>query len=142
MGLQALLTGAVVLFAADTEAGLAQEVERAVQAVQAAFNRGGGEALKGLMTEDHVTILTYAQFANAADQLRVLSSWRCSEYKIAGVRVKALTRDVALVSYRATIKGTYQGKDVPSPVRVAEVWVKRGGKWLEASYQETPVAGE
>jgi hypothetical protein len=28
---------------------------------------------------------------------------------------------------------------VPSPVYVGEVWVKRDGKWLQASYQETPL---
>jgi hypothetical protein len=48
------------------------------------------------------------------------------------------TRDVALGWYRATIKGTYQGQEVPSPVQVGEVWVKRDGKWVQASYQETP----
>jgi hypothetical protein len=52
--------------------------------------------------------------------------------------VKPLTGDVAQVTYRATIKGTYAGKAVPSPVYVGEVWIKRDGKWLQASYQETP----
>jgi hypothetical protein len=52
--------------------------------------------------------------------------------------VKLLTDDVAQIIYRATIKGTYAGKAVPSPVYASEVWVKRDGKWLQASYQETP----
>ena len=97
------------------------------------------DALKQLMTEDHVTILTYAQFSNTADQLQVLADWKFTEYKMEGLKVKALTKDVALVSYEATIKGTYKGKEVPSPVQVAEVWINRDGKWLQASYQETPV---
>ena len=59
--------------------------------------------------------------------------------KLEGLKVKALTKDVALVSYQATIKGTYKGKEVPSPVQVVEVWMNRDGKWLQASYQETPV---
>ena len=62
-----------------------------------------------------------------------------SEYKIEGLTVKALAKDVALASYQATITGTYKGKEVPSPVQVVEVWVKRDGKWLQASYQETPL---
>ena len=97
------------------------------------------DTLKGHMTEDHVTILTCARFANTADQLKVLSDWKFSEYKIDALKVKTLTKDVALVSYQATIKGTYNGKEVPSPVQVAEVWVRRDGKWLQASYQETPL---
>jgi uncharacterized protein (TIGR02246 family) len=117
----------------------AEEVERAVQAIQTAFNKGDVNTLKRLMTDDHVTILTYTQFSNAADQLKVIADFKLSEYKIEGLKVRVLTKDAALVSYQATIKGTYKGKAVPSSVHVAEVWVKRAGQWLEASYQETPV---
>ena len=113
-------------------------MERAVRAIQAAFNKGDVGTLKGMMTEDHVAVLSYARFANAADQLKVLSHWKFSEYKIDGLKAKPVTMDVALVLYRATIKGTYKGKEVPSPVQVGEVWVKRDGKWVQASYQETP----
>jgi ketosteroid isomerase-like protein len=126
------------LLAADAKGDVAAEVERAVQAVQTAFNRGDVDAVRELLTADHVTLLSYAHFWNAADQLKVLSAFRFSEYKIDGLRVKALAGEVAQVTYRATIKGTYAGKAVPSPVHVGEVWVKRDGRWLQASYQETP----
>jgi len=139
MRLQALLIGAVVVLpAAGSGADEAKEVERAVRAIQAAFNKGDVGTLKGMMTKDHVTVLSYARFANTADQLKVLSDWKFSEYKIDGLEAKPVTRDVALVWYRATIKGTYKGKEVPSPVQVGEIWVKREGKWVQASYQETP----
>src|SRR5262245_57901838 len=143
MGLQALVVAAgAVLSTGDAQEDVAKEVERAVHAVQTAFNKGDVDTLKRLMTEDHVTILTYARFSNAADQLKVLSDWKFSAYKIDGLKVKVLTKEVAFVSYQATIKGTYQGKEVPSPVQVAEVWVKRDGRWVEASYQETPQGGK
>jgi hypothetical protein len=64
-----------------------------------------------------------------------------SNYKIEGLKVRSITPDVALVSYRATITGTYKGKEVPWPVTLAKLWVRRHGKWLEASYQETPGTG-
>jgi len=140
MGLRHLLIGtAVLLLAVQVRADTAEEVERSVQTIQKAFDKGDVDTLKGLMTKDHVAILTYARFDNAADQLKVLSDWKTSEYKIDGLKVKTLTKDVALVSYHATIKGTYKGKKVPSPVQVVEVWIKRDGKWLEASYQQTPL---
>jgi ketosteroid isomerase-like protein len=139
MRLQALLIGAVlVLPAAGSAADEAQDVERAVRAIQTAFNQGDVDTLKGMMTEDHVTVLSYARFSSAADQLKVLSQWKFSEYKVDGLKTKPVTSDVALVWYRATIKGTYKGTDVPSPVLVGEVWVKREGKWMQAAYQETP----
>ena len=143
MRLRLLLIGtAVMLLAGQIRADTADEVERSVRAIQAAFNKGDVETLKQLMTEDHVTFLTYAHFSNAADQLKTLSDWKFSAYKIDGLKIKVLAGDVALVSYQAVIKGTYQGKEVPSPVWVAEVWVRRDGRWVQASYQETPAGGK
>jgi len=140
MGLRHLLIAtAVLLLAVQVRADTAEEVERSVQTLLKAFNKGDVDTVKGLMTKDHVAVLTYARFDNAADQLKVLSDWKTSEYKAGGLKVKTLTKDVALVSFQATIKGTYKGKEVPSPVQVVEVWIKRDGKWLEATYQETPL---
>jgi uncharacterized protein (TIGR02246 family) len=140
MGLRSLLLGtAVILLAVQARADTAEEVERSVRAIQKAFNKGDVDTLKRLMTEDHMATLTYARFSNTADQLKVLAEFKFSEYKIEGLKVKVLTKDAALASFQAAIKGTYKGKAVPSPVRVVQVWIKRDGKWLQASYQETPV---
>jgi uncharacterized protein (TIGR02246 family) len=140
MGLRSFLIGtAVLLLAVQARADTADEVKRARQTIQTAFNKGDVDTLKSLMTEDLMTTLAYARFTNRADLLKVLGELKISEYKVDGLKVKTLTNDVALTSYRATIKGTWKGKAVPSPVQVVEVWIKRDGKWLQASYQETPV---
>ena len=128
MELRHLLIGtAVLLLAVQVRADTAEEVERSVRSIQTAFNKGDVDTLKGLMTKDHVAILSYARFDNAADQLKVLSDWKTSEFKVDGLKVKALAKDCAMVSYPATIKGTYKGKEVPSPVQVVQVWVRRDG---------------
>ena len=140
MGLRSVLIGtAVLLLAVQARADSADEVERARQTIQTAFNKGDVDTLKSLMTEDLITTLAYARFTDRAELLKVLGELKISEYKMDGLKVKTLTNDVALTSYLATIKGTYKGKAVPSPVQVVEVWIKRDGKWLQASYQETPV---
>ncbi len=140
MGLRSFSIGtAVLLLAVQARAETADEVERARQTIQTAFNKGDVDTLKSLMTEDLLTTLAYARFTNRADLLKVLGELKISAYKMDGLKVKTLTKEVALTSYRATIKGTYKGKAMPSPVQVVEVWIKRDGKWLQASYQETPV---
>jgi hypothetical protein len=101
-----LMVVAGTLPTADTKDDIAAEVERSKYAVQTAFNKGDVQAVRKLLTEDHVTLLSYAQFSSAADQLKVLSDWKFSEYKIESLKVKPLTDDVALVTFRATIKGT------------------------------------
>src|SRR6516162_1039704 len=98
MGLRCLLIGtAILILAVQTSADTAEEVEDAVRTIQRAFNKGDVDTLKGLMTEDLTTTLTYARFSSAADQLKVQSNWKFSEYKIDGLKVKPLTKDVALV---------------------------------------------
>jgi ketosteroid isomerase-like protein len=132
----------MMLLAVQARADTAGEVERSVRAIQAAFDKGDADTLRGLMTEDHVSTLTYARFSNAAELLKALPDYKFLEYKISGLEVKALTEDVALASHQATIEGTYKGREVLSPVQVTTVWVKRGGKWHQAYYQETPVSKE
>jgi hypothetical protein len=114
-------------------------VERSVRSIQAAFAKGGVEILRGLMTEDHVSTLTCAHFCNVAELPKALSDYKFFEYKSSELEVKPFPPDVALPSHHASIKGTYKGREVPSPVQVTTAWVKWGGKWLGAFYQETPV---
>jgi hypothetical protein len=48
--------------------------------------------------------------------------------------------DAVVLTYNATIKGTFKGKAFPEgPYRAASAWVKRDGKWQAFYYQETMV---
>jgi uncharacterized protein (TIGR02246 family) len=134
-----LIVTAGAVAAPDETPDVARDVERSVRSIQTAFNKGDVDTLRVLMTDDHLTVLTYAHFSNREDQLKLLSEFRFADYQIDGLQVRGLTETVAVVTYRATIRGTYGKRNVPSPVNVGEVWVKRDGKWRQASYQETPV---
>lgn len=70
----------------------ADEVERSVRSIQAAFDKGKRETLRGLMTEDHVSIMTYTHSSNAAELLKSISDYNFSEYKISEQRVNPLLR--------------------------------------------------
>jgi uncharacterized protein (TIGR02246 family) len=54
-------------------------------------------------------------------------------------KLRQLTPDVAIVSYTATQDTTCDGAKLPAKVQATSVYVKQGGKWLSANYQETPV---
>jgi len=133
-----LVAMAITLAAVGSTQSAAKDVEHAVREIQSAFDKGDVATVKARMTEDHVTVLTYARFSNAASQLAVLSDFQFSGYAIDGLGVKLLSDDAALVTYTATIKGAYKGREVPSPVHVSQVWIKRHAKWLQAAYVETP----
>jgi hypothetical protein len=49
-----------------------------------------------------------------------------------------IDKDAVLLTYAATVKGTYQGKAIPEgPYREASAYVNRNGEWVAIYYQET-----
>ena len=128
-----------LLFVAEGRADVREEVENARQVLRAAFDSGDAKVIEQRTTADHLAITTGFQFFSQADQLRTLSDYRLSSYEAAGLQVIPLTEDVVQLTFRADIEGTFQGRQLPSKIRVVETWVRRDGKWLQASYQSTPV---
>jgi Domain of unknown function (DUF4440) len=61
-------------------------------------------------------------------------------YSLDNFRFVMLSKDVALLNYTATQDGVCAGKKIAPQVRATVNYVKRGTKWLEALYMETPVA--
>jgi hypothetical protein len=51
-------------------------------------------------------------------------------------KVTRVTKDVAILTYKCDLKGSYEGRPF-KPVYATEVWVNRGGKWRIISYTET-----
>jgi uncharacterized protein (TIGR02246 family) len=130
----------VLLLAADDPA---KEVEKAINALNEAFQKGDAEAIKRLTTDDHVAVTAYyGGPQDRAEQIRTLPDLKLSEYAPAKMKVTRLGKDAALVTYELTLKGTCKGKEVPRNNFASAVWVRRDGKWQEAFYQETPLGGK
>jgi predicted small secreted protein len=51
-----------------------------------------------------------------------------------------LTKDSAMMTYTAMQDAVCNGKTIPANVFESVVYVKRGGKWLQALYTEIPAA--
>ena len=128
-----------LLVVAEGGADVGEEVENAKQALQAAYNSRDANVIEQRTTADHLAITTGFQFFSQADQLTALSDFNLSSYEVAGLQVIPLTEDVAQLTFRADIEGTFRGRQLPSDIRVVETWVRRDGQWLQASYQTTPV---
>ena len=120
-----------------------KDIEEANRTLNEAFTKRDAEAIRRLMTEEHVAITSYyGGRQTTAEQLKSLPDLQLTEYAVGEVTVNLLTADVALVTFPLMQKGKF--KQIPLAPRnfVSSVWVKRNGKWLEASYQETPLSGE
>jgi ketosteroid isomerase-like protein len=120
-----------------------REVEKAVGMLNAAFAKQDAAAIKRLMTADHVAVTGYYGGPQTrAEQLKSLKDLKLTEYAPGKLNVKLLGKDTALVTYPLTLQGTFQGKAVPARNFASAVWIRRGGQWREAFYQETPLSGE
>jgi uncharacterized protein (TIGR02246 family) len=131
---------ALLLLGADDPT---KDVEKALHALNEAFEKGDADAIKKLVTEDHVAVTGYYGGPLKRDeQLKAHDDLKYTEYRPAKLKVSPLGKDAALVTYELTLKGTYKGKDLPRKNFASAVWVRRDGKWLEAYYQETPLDGK
>ena len=128
-----------LLVVAEGRADVQEEVEKAKQVLQAAYNSRDANVIQQRTTADHLSITPLYEFFSQADQLKALPDYKFSSYKMAGLQVIPLTKDVVLLTFRADIDGTFRGRQMASKVRVVETWVRRDGKWLQASYQATPI---
>jgi len=130
---------ACFLAAADAkDDAVAPEVEKALNALNAAFKDGKPDVIKSLMTDDHVAITPYYNGPYGVEELlKTLPELKLSEYRSSDVKVRVLDKDAAIVSYSLAMKGTFKAKPVAAKSYAVSVWVLRKGKWLETSYQET-----
>jgi hypothetical protein len=126
---------------ADDAAG--KEVAKALAALNEAFSKQDTDAARRLMTADHVAVTPYYGGPVGRDeQLRSVKDLKLKEYSAGKAKVKMLGKDAALITYPLILKGTFRGKAVDERNFASAVWVRQGGEWREAFYQETALGGE
>ena len=88
------------------------------------------------MTSDHITVTPYYDGPQTVqDQLDSLAEYDWSQTIVGDVNVSLLGPDVAIRTFKADLKGAFQGKPLPARVFNTEILVKRDGKWVERFYQ-------
>jgi hypothetical protein len=102
-----------------------------------AFKKGDAATIKRLYSDDYVEPLSSGTRLTKKVLLKELANITLSDYSLDEIAVIPLSKDVALITYRAMQKGTFGGTTLPSPVQGSTVWVNRGGHWLLAFHQET-----
>ena len=61
-------------------------------------------------------------------------------YTLDSVRVRSITPDVVLVTYKASVDQTFKGAHVPSPFYMLSLWQRKDGKWGPVAHAETPAS--
>ncbi len=118
-----------------------KEVKAAADTLNAAFETHDAKTIRALMTPDHLAITPYAGKQRVKDQIRTLPVLKYEKYSAGPMSINVVNDNFVLLTYTLELKGTYQGKLMPSRCLAASLWVRNDGKWRELHYQETPVDG-
>jgi RNA polymerase sigma factor (sigma-70 family) len=105
-----------------------------------ALKRQDAAALEKLVTPDCAAILSDGSRTTAAELIKGLKDFRVQEYAMDDAKLVPLSPDAAVLVYRVKSEIATLGERKRETLQVSSTWVKKDGKWLNAFYQETPIA--
>jgi hypothetical protein len=96
------------------------------------------DKFKALMSKDYCGV--YAEgVKNLDSELADMAKSDLREYSFADTKVVFPHPKVAVVTYKATVQATSDGKDISGTYNSGSVWVQQGGKWVGVFHTETKV---
>ena len=107
------------------------------RAVWEAYKSRNTAAMKALTADEYVAH-TQAGPSNIKQDIDTIQKLTIDAFSIDEPKVTWVTKDVAILTYKCNLKGSYEAKPF-KPVYATEVWVNRGGKWKIISYAESPL---
>jgi hypothetical protein len=133
-----------VLFAAAPAAraqssALSDSLQQMERASWVAWQNHDGKFFQQFLSDDHVDLGAWGE-ANKAAVVQYVASGACkvSSYAVDKFKTTQLAPNVILLTYHAAQNSTCNGGKVPSPVWVSSLFVNHGGRWLNATNQQTP----
>ena len=108
------------------------------QQVWEGFKTKDVKSFEANVSDDSVMI-GYIGVFGKADGLKLVANSPCEVkgYTLTNFKVTFFNSGTALLTYKGATEGTCLGRAVPT-VWASAIYVKRGGRWLKASHQETP----
>jgi hypothetical protein len=101
------------------------------------WQKHDGRFYEGFLSEDHVE-MGFGGPSNKAEVIAgVKEGCTVASYSVDHFKVTQFSDDSALVTYHAAQDTKCGGVQVPSPVWVSSLYVERGGRWVNALYQQS-----
>jgi hypothetical protein len=125
---------------------MSKDKNNSVETQVIALEKAGWEAWKNKnggwfqtnLTDDY--LLVNSDGVNNKSQVVKSTASDCEikSYSLDNFKFLMLDKNSALITFTGMQDGVCSGKTIPANVRASSVYVKRGGKWLNAFYTETP----
>ena len=103
-----------------------------------AFKRKDADAFKKLLAPEYTEITPNGPGDTAAT-LAAMKDVEISDLTFADWKMTQIDKDLVLLTYTTTQKGTYKGQAFDGTNRHGAAWINRNGEWLAIYFQETPV---
>ena len=102
-----------------------------------AFKRKDADGFKKLLAPEYVEIHE-SGVEEGSKVVEDMKDVELSDVTFADWKMTTIDKDLVLLTYTTTQKGTYKGQAFPEgPYRNAAAWINRNGEWLAAYFQET-----
>jgi hypothetical protein len=104
-----------------------------------AWKNHDGKFFNEFLSDDHVE-MGFQGPNDKATVVKGVASGACSvkSYTVDKFEVAMLDTNTALLTYHAAQDTTCGGKAVPSPVWASSLFMKRGDRWYNVLYQQSP----
>ena len=104
-----------------------------------AWKKRDGHFFSEFLSDDHVD-LGVSGAAGKAAVVGFVGSPVCviKNYAVDNFKATIFDPNTVLLTYHAVQDTMCNGSSAPSPVWVSSLYLKRGGRWLNAAYQQTP----
>ena len=132
--------------AALPQAKMAKDANKSLETQLIALETQGWEAWKNKnsswyqtnLTENYLLVNSGGIQNKSQTVKSIATDCEVKSFSLDNFKLVMLDKGAALLTYTAMQDGVCSGKTIPGSVRSSAVYVKRGGKWLEALYMETP----
>jgi hypothetical protein len=127
--------------AGEPRVALQEELIRLEKQSWAAWQKHDGKFFETFLSDDHAEV-GFGGLTSKGQVVDGVASGVCevANYTLNHFELRMLRDDVALLTYYEAQETNCQGKAVPSPCWVSSLYMKRGGRWLNVLYQQTPTA--
>ncbi|MHA1518353.1 MAG: nuclear transport factor 2 family protein [Alphaproteobacteria bacterium] len=136
-----LIFAGVGACAQENKVAAIEAVDDVVGKLDKAFEAQDAEAVKALMTADHVAVTPYYGTPRSVDDvIASLPDLKYQQTDLSEPQVVLLGPNAAMRTLTAKAEGSFKGKSFSDKVFITSIVVKQNGKWLEKFYQVTRLA--
>ena len=138
----ALIAATAVCFgqAKPAKAGKSAPSESAITDLEKsaweAYKNKQADAFKALMSKDYCGVYSEG-VKNLDSELADMAKTDLRDYSFADVKVAFPHPKIAVMTYKATVQASADGKDMSGTYNSGSVWIQHGGKWVGAFHTES-----